>query len=574
MKYGVLSQKNPEHKADLWETLDDLYEGGFRILEKAGRYIKRQVNERDDYYKERLRHAEYINYLGMIVDSYAANLFAQEPVVRPGAEEAVDPYWEEFAKNANLKDDDFSRVMRDVFTTAILKRRAFIACDFPVVEEAAENRAEEDALGKTRGYAFELCPEELIDWAYYGVIRRQLALKGGQQVEFAYGVLKWAILRRVICERSDPEDSRDKFVEEFRVWRLGDDGRAHWATFRAPPRKHGDQPPDADLEIPPHLEGTTSFRQIPIVEVCVPPGLWLGNKLGPMALAYFRRRSALLASEDRSLFPVTVLKLGPEVSAVGSGLPPEIQQNPSRGKAAVRAAEALQAIELGYQDEYEIIEPTGTAHKLVDDQLKDFVDEFFRVAHMMASSISSTSTALGRSGSSKLQDFRAMAIVLEAYGAIMRDACLRVYDVIAEARGEDVTDWNVHGLDKFDTIDRAIILEEAATMSTVSIPSKTFNTLWKTKNALALLGNVTPDVQKAIAEEIEDGIEAEAMMADILRNPEAELGQGKTDGEDEDEPENAGAAAGGASSPGSQPPRAANGAGPAPRRGPGARRTP
>lgn len=552
MKYGVLNQKNPDYKPALWETLDDLYVGGFQIIEKAARYIKKQVNERQDLYEQRLEHAEYVNYLGMVVDSYAANLFAQEPVVTADKGD-LDAFWKDFAKNANLKGDDFSRVMREVFTTSLLKQRAYIACDFPVIEAEAETRAEEDALGKTRGYAFELCPEELIDWAYSGVVRRTVKLKGDAQVEYAFGILKWAVLRRVVCTRENPEDDRNSFVEEFRVWKLGDDGRASWQLFRTEPRKLGEQPPGNDVELAVAGGGDTTFAQIPIVELCIPPGLWLGNKLGPMALALFRRRSALLASEDRSLFPVAVLKLGPETGAVGGALPPEIQQNPSRGKTAMRTAEALGAVELGFQDDYKLVEPTGTAHTLVDSQLKDSVDEFFRVAHMMASSIASTSQALGRSGVSKEQDYRAMAIVLEAYGAIARDACLRVYDVIAEARGEDASDWRVVGLDKFDVVDRAIVLEEAKSLSLVSIPSKTFKARWQTKVALALLGNVEPAVQKKIETEIEAGTEAEELMADILRTPD------HANADDEDD---AGETAGDRGGQGAPPARTPNRQGP------------
>jgi hypothetical protein len=515
MKYGVLKQTNPEYRADLWRKLDDLYVGGFQILERAKDYIPLQVGESPDRYAERLSHAEYVNYLGMVVDSYAANLFAQKPVVTSEGGGELEAFWSEFAKNANLKGDDFSRVMREVFTSAILKQRSFIACDFPASDVVPNTRADEDALGSTRGYAFEVCPEELIDWNYADVVRRTVPLKSGAQVEYSFGLLSWAILRREICKRATPESDRDTFVEEFRLWKLTPEGVAVWELYRTEPRSRKDAPPDDDADIRKVDDGITSFRQIPIVEMCIPPGLWLGNKLGPLALALFRRRSALLASENRSLFPIPVFKHGPEIGAVGGALPPDAQQNPSRGRDPIGTAQRLGALGIGHQDDFSFVEPKGTAHTLVDKQLHDSVDEFFRVAHMMASSISSTSQALGRSGASKEQDYRAMSIVLDAYGAIVRDAAYRVYDVIAEARGEDI-DWKVLGLDKFDVVDRAIVLEEAKSLSLVSIPSNTFRAHWQTKVALALLGDVTPDQQKQIQDEIERGVAAEEQMRQVL----------------------------------------------------------
>ena len=515
MKYGTLRQTHPEYRASLWRKLEDLYVGGFQILDRAKEYIPIQVGELPDRYAERISHAEYINYLGMVVDSYAANLFAQEPVLTSESGEQLEPFWAEFGKNANLKGDDFSRVMREVFTTAILKQRSYIACDFPASDIVPNTRADEDALGSTRGYAFEVCPEELVDWNYADVVRRTVPLKSGAQVEYSFGLLSWAILRREICKRETPEGDRDTFVEEFRVWKLAPDGHAAWELYRTAPRKRTDAPPQDEDDIPLASDGTTTFRQIPIVEMCIPPGLWLGNKLGPLALALFRRRSALLASENRSLFPIPVFKHGPEVGAVGGALPPDAQQSPSRGHDPIGTAERLGALGIGYQDDFLFVEPAGKAHELVDKQLASAVDEFFRVAHMMASSISSTSQALGRSGVSKEQDYRAMGVVLEAYGAIVKDAAARVHDVIAEARGEDI-EWKVIGLDKFDVVDRAIVLEEAKTLSLVTIPSNTFRAHWQTKVALALLGNTTPEQQAAIQDEIERGVAAEEQMRQLL----------------------------------------------------------
>lgn len=530
MKYGVLKQTNPEYRAALWRKLDDLYVGGFQILANAKEYIKRQVNEKEERYIERLEQAEYINYLGMVVDSFAANLFAQQPIVTNAEDGTLDDFWETFGKDANLKGDSVSQVLREVFTTAILKQRGYVACDFPATDTQPNSRADEDALGSTRGYAFELTPEELIDWGYSGVVRRIVPLKSGAQVEYSFGLFSWAILRRVICTRESPEDDRNTFVEEFRVWRLNEDGVASWKLFRTKPRKKDDSPPKDDDVIELAGEGKTTFRKIPIVEMCIPPGLWLGNKLGPLALALFRRRSALIASENRSLFPIPVYKCGPEIGEVGGALPPEVQQNPSRGNDPLGTAEKLGALKIGHQDDFDFVEPKGTAHELVDKQLGEAVDEFFRVAHMMASSIASTSSALGRSGVSKEQDYRAMGIVLEAYGAIVKDTALRVYDLIAEARAEDL-EWKVHGLDKFDVIDRAIVLEEAKTLSLVSIPSMTFRAHWQTKVALALLGNTTPELQATIEDEIEHGVAAEEQLRDVMREAmidgnEADAGAG------------------------------------------------
>jgi len=164
VKYGVLRQTNPAYKPDLWTELDDLYVGGFQILDGAKKYIPRQIGESEERYKERLSLASYLNYLGMIVDAYASNLFAQEPVVAPleGSDggdamaSTPDAFWKEFADDANLRGDSFSKLLRCVFTTAALKERSLVGCDFPSPVNQAQTRAEEAITAATRACGFLL----------------------------------------------------------------------------------------------------------------------------------------------------------------------------------------------------------------------------------------------------------------------------------------------------------------------------------------------------------------------------------------------------------------------------------
>lgn len=548
MKYGVLNQKNPEYKPALWQMLDDLYVGGFQILANAKRYIPRQVGENDQRYDERLKLASYVNYLGGVVESYVGNLFTQEPIVTQAEGEdedgkrveppTLDSFWGQFSENANLKGESFAKLLRCAFTSALINGRALVACDFPASDIYPETRAEEDELGLSRAYAFDMPLEELIDWEYSERVTRKAKLSGGREVEYTFGRLSWAIIRREISVRATPQDSRSTFVEEFRVWSLTEAG-AKWELYRTPPRRRDEPDPMDDDDVPLASEAVTSFAEIPILEMCIPPGLWLGNKLGPLALNLFQRRSSLLASLDRGLFPVACFKQGPEVGAVGGALPPDVQQNPGRGREAVDLdrLRRMGSIVMGYQDEFEYVEPEGRAQELADKKLTADIDEFYRIASMMASSISNTASALGRSGASKSQDHRDMAIVLEAYAAIVSDFATRVYDLIEEARGEDIT-WTVHGLDKFDTVDRATVLDEAKSMSLVSIPSKSFRVQWQYDVAMSLLGNVTPEMQRKIRAEIEDGVEAEEEIKSILTEADAAFAQKSTEtihGED-DEP--------------------------------------
>jgi hypothetical protein len=523
MKYGLLRQRHPEYTGARWEELGDLYEGGYALVEKASRYMPRFVGENNERYAERLNAASYLNYIGQISDYFVANLFAQElhltqaadadDASTPGSTPTPDGFYDEFASDADLRGTPFAKLLRCAFTSALVKGKALLALDFPTAPSAPASLADEEALGASRAYAFEVPVEQLIDWEYDD--------KGG----FA-----WAILHRLVIRRATPLDSRDRVVEEFKVWLL-DGEYARWELYRTRPRKTNEEIKD-DEDVPLAARGATTFKCIPLLELLMPAGLWVGNKLGTLAREHFQRRSALNAAENKSLFAIPYVKLGPEISAPGDALPAEVQQDPHRGRDPRREFHTRGYVVLGKDDDIGFAEPGGAAYELVYKQLEALVDEMFRVVHQMAASISNTSTAVGRAAVSKAEDRRATETVLAAYGALVRDFAKRVYDTISAARGEDVV-WTPHGLDKFELEDRDAILKEALALDAVSIPSPTFKKLYKTKLAFALVGNVPPETQDTIRDEIEQGVEHELELREMM--DEALLG-----GEGEDEGTRAG----------------------------------
>jgi hypothetical protein len=313
--------------------------------------------------------------------------------------------------------------------------------------------------------------------------------------------------------------------------------RAAWELFRTAPYKPNQPPKDED-DVPRAGGGETTFRQIPVIELTIPAGLWVGNKLGVLAREHFQRRSALNAAENKSLFAVPYVKLGPEITAPGAAMPSEVQQNPNRGRDPRGEFNRKGYVVIGKDDDIGFAEPVGAAYELVDKQLEKLVDEMFRVVHQMASSVSATKQALARAAASKAEDRHATEIVLAAYGALVRDAAKRIYDCLAAARGENVV-WTAHGLDKYELEDRDGILKEALSLDAIAIPSATFHKTYKTKIALALVGNCPPETQDVIREEIERGVDQQGVLDEHAH------GQGEEPDEDDEERKREGRPGGG-----------------------------
>ncbi len=508
MKFGTLSQKHPEYNRGLWDLMDALYEGGESITpEIRHRLLPRGVNENPLLHDVRCDSAAYINYMGEIVDFFAAAVFRKTLSVHTGDDKKkVEPeaVYQDFFEDADGRGGRLEDVLKSALTQALVTKRAYIGIDLPRPSAGAEvnSLADEERLGLDEPNAFEIKPAELIDWR-----------------EGDDGFFEWAILHRQIRERKTPEDSIDRVTFQWKIWRMVDmledesgdfdildEPVAGFQVFERVVELDSRGRPREKLsdheEIPMVDAGITSFKQVPIVKVELSAGLWAGNKLYQMAKEHFSRRTKLVFNQGRSISAIPWVKLGPEIAAPRGMVPSEAQSNPNRGVDPKSQYEAKGYLLLGADDDVGYVEPEGGAFEIENKQVRELVDEMFRVVHLMAHSVSSTSNSVGRSGISKMEDRSATEIVLEAFGDTVSKSAVRVYDVISAARDEDLF-WSADGMTDYKTTDRKLLLEEATSVASVGIKSVTFDAMYQHKLALAMLDNLSPEVEAKIRAELE-----------------------------------------------------------------------
>jgi hypothetical protein len=525
MQYQILAQKHPEYLGDTWEELSILYRGGYDLdvhSDWKRRLLPQCVGEHPGRYEERLRASKYINYLAQVIDFYGSAVF-QRPVsvaVSPdnsGGDQPNDDAYESFAEDASQRGESFGKLLKQCLTNSLICGKAILAVDFPAVpEDRPATRLEEEAMRLNRPYAWSVDPLELIDWQRDGD-----------------GTFRWCILHRVIDERESLEASRETVLEQFKLWRRNEQGFAEWRLFEIE-RKRSERP-NPHEDVPEVASGVTSFRRIPIVELALPHGLWAGNKIGPLAKEHFERRSKLLSAISKSLFAIPYVKQGPEIGAVGGALPSEVAMDPHRGSRLRVEVDANGFYVLGSGDEVGFAEMAGTSFKLEADEIRELVNEMFRVGHQMAMSVASTSKALARSGLSKTEDRHTTEIVLKAYGQIVREFAIRVYDTIAEARNENVY-WTAYGADKFEIWDRVQIIDEAVQIRDIDIPSNTLKAQYFGKMAERILDDADPQTLQTIREEILAGVAKEAAETESARRllDESDYGDEEADGDRRD----------------------------------------
>lgn len=514
MKFAVLNQRNPAYRADVWEEIEKLYEGGYAVTKESKRFLPKMADEHESVWEMRRKTTGYLGYLGQMIDEFVGALFeggltVAEPAdaTKPGTPGGVadSDFYGAFAIDADLAGTPFSQVMASAMRTALQKQRAIIAIDFPTSPEAAvvTTRAEEDALGTSRAYLFEIDPAQLVDWKLD-----------------RWGNFEWAILYRIVKERAAPETDREGSVRhEFKIWRRAAGPVATWEVWSYTEDKdHPKVEDDTDFTLMTPVTQTT-FEQIPLFLCELPHGLWVGNKVGSLQTEHHRRRSCLVAAMGKSLIAIPYVKLGSEIGSGGGPMPAEIAMNPNRGNDPIGQFNRKGFIALGSEDEVGFAEPAGSSYQVTREDLRELKDEMFRVVHQMAAAITATKSQAGASGDSKREDRTSEAIVLEGLGALVREWAKKIYTAISTARKESVA-WSVHGLDDFESEDRGAILAEATQLDTINIPSPTWKKHHKTRVAFKLLPDATHEERTAIKQEIEAGVDDEQAMAKERRETE------------------------------------------------------
>lgn len=508
MLYKFLSARSPQHDLALCSKIRLLYEGGYAAKEGLKKILDRAPNETKAAFDYRVSRASYMPYFGQLVDYLVGALFAAPIHVTPAGDandpntigEFPDPkFYQLFAKDSDRKGCHFAQLIRECTTEALLCKCAWVAVDMPPAVQA-ESIAEEDAAGGARGYAYLLPYEEVFDWAED---------KDGD------GDLSWAIIGRRCIERSTPESIRDTYHERYTVWQKDPASRVvSFTVYETEPVKIG-QDIQPETDILQKEKGTTTFARIPLVRFELPSGLWAGNKIGPLAEEHFQRRSDMLGSMARSLHEVPYILQGPEIPGADEGIS-EAQSDPGRGNVPVGPQQRSGWLVLGSQDKVGFAGPSGKAYEITDKQLHDLRDEIFRSVHAMALSLANTGGTARRSAESKTEDRRATGVVLDYLGTKARELGVNVYKTISDARKEVVV-WVAHGLDDFDLEEQTSVVADAEAVQTLDIPSRTFRKEYTTKVALSLLPGLTPDTKSQIQQEISDGVEEKADLAEATQ---------------------------------------------------------
>jgi hypothetical protein len=454
-----IDREHPEYKAKraAWRKYRDLYAGGEQFSNRAAEYLIPRHKEPVDVYNERLSRVFYENYIGSIVDWYAATLFRREPIITfDGENSRAKAFFSEFTDNCDLRGTNFTDFLRGQLIEALVEGTSYILVDFPRHAEPVGSRAEEDARGVSRAFVVGCSPRHLINWSYD-----------------EKGSLEWVVLRTESLRKDSVEDND---------WRV----ETRWTyydkqEFRAYRKLSGTGSAGAVELVDRGFHGLAKQRQVPLFRMEVPDGLWLLNRAGSLQLEHFNKSNALSWALTMGLFATPVVY--------------------SDRKFNQMVGESYY-IQLGPEDKFGWTEPQGNVYQIAAENLVRLQEEIYRVCYL--TQLGGPLDATSRSGLSKQRDFAFTQEVLRAYGDSVKDLARKVLRAVSEAR-EDELLVDVSGLDEFDIGDFSAELADAERLLGLGIQSPTFVRQMQRRLALKYLCDVRQDVKDRIAAEIDGG---------------------------------------------------------------------
>ena len=117
--------------------------------------------------RERLSRVFYQNYIGSIVDWYAATLMRRAPVVTfDGMGASAKRFYAALSGDCDFKGTTLTEFFRQGLVETLVCGSSYIVVDFPRANGPAATRAEEDASGRSRAYLVNYGPDEVINWSY------------------------------------------------------------------------------------------------------------------------------------------------------------------------------------------------------------------------------------------------------------------------------------------------------------------------------------------------------------------------------------------------------------------------
>lgn len=464
MKIKDLRRRHPDHLGSDLTRYRALYAGGKAWRAQISAWLPKHDTEPDARWTARKAEATYTNHAGAIVDFFGAHLFS-EPVSVDLGEKATgsDAEW----LTGWIDDvDQVGTSLTDwlhehLFTDAMVGRVSYAWVNLPARTREFTDRADQEKAGALNAFLVPIKPEQVV-WAEWEGAR-----------------LRWLLLEDIV------ESRQDAASPVVRVWRwtaIDDKVVRRWEWTPAPGREDGPRDDEDAAEIDPVAHGCPTG--IPVVGLCLKPGLWAMSKLADPAVAHLRSSNHLDWFLSLSANPLLCVESNADTESpvLGTGY----------------------FIRHGLGGEVYYAEPSGSFGTILAERITAHREDLYRVVHQLAQAADSSATRTQLSAESKQSDWQAEQIILAAYASAVKDAARRILDVVAAIRQVDLEGATVSGLEGWQQEDVAGELEAMALAIDARTMSPTFRREVARRQARRVLVDAKAETLDAIDKEINE----------------------------------------------------------------------
>jgi gas vesicle protein len=498
MRLDILDSKHPTYNKDRWCQLDALSKGGEHFQKLISTFLPQNPVEPGDVYAQRQAQAHYRSYLSTIVNLYVGWLFASgfsTKAYQPGTKDPVEdlpPFYSEFQEDVGA-ETQLSSFMQERFRDALTMQQAAWLIEFPSndgVEPDTAKDFEDRGLGRATLKAIER--HEMFDWE-----------------EDEHGELNWVNIHTQFEVRKSWAHARNTVVETWRIYE-----REYVHTFQMEYDKDKGRPRDPKHDVAKIDEAPHGFKRVPVVRLCIPKELCIGEAVFDTQLEYFRLDNALSWLIRRTCYAQPVFNLDD-----GENTPPRMG--------------AGYAILLGKDDKMGWTSPPVAPFDILQKNIDSKREEIYRIVHQMAQAVDNNAETVGRSADSKEIDAAATRIMLNAYGKIVAERIEEMYEIISEARGEEEVVWSIEGFSGYDTATVSSLIGNTIAAAEAMVPSPTFHRELRTKMAMAMMPEVDQTVKDTIRAEIKSASDDVVMRSveDVAVEAKAKLDMAKAEAE-------------------------------------------
>jgi len=455
-----ITQEHPEylaaqtHLSKYW----DLYVGGDHLRSRAHLYLDQRQKEPLDLYSERLARVFYENYIGSIIDWYAATLFRREPRVSFVTPSPEQDFYGVFVEDCDRRGSSLTAFLRRQFVQAMVYGRSYTLLDLPRASDRVTSKGEEDREGLSRAYLVDYSPRDVINWS-----------------RDSYGGYEWVVVRQQQASRAavpgDPPSNMTEWLyfdkTSFQIFRQYEKGQKPLLVAEGP-------------------HSLSHRNTVPLFELQLSEGLWLMQKAALLQVEHFNKSNALGWALSMGLFAMPVIYSEREWKNI-LGDSYYMQLSPG--------------------DRFGWTEPEGRVYQIASENLNRLKEEIYRVCYLLSQGRPLSSSDRSQSGISRQREFFVTQSILRAYGDTVKDFAKSILRGVAASRNEP-SSLSVEGLDDFDIGDFSTDISDAERLLQLQIPSATLKAQIYKRLATQYLCDLPQEVKNRINTEIDLAVAA------------------------------------------------------------------